>query len=276
MSEGNIFKVGNAVISKVYETSLGFEATTLFPKWQHAPQKVYLSVHSWLVKDEGKIYLIDTGIGKDKPRASALFNQQNHPFLEELAKHGVTPEQVDYVLITHIHTDHVGWNTVLKDGEWKATFPNARYIIPEESYQFQLSEKGKATSAQPCFKDSVLPLVEAGLVDFIPAAGGLFDGKFEYFPTPGHCTGHMSIRLNSEQQSALFAGDVMHALEQITDPQMGSMFCEDKPQADLTRIEILNQVAESNALYFSSHFGGSSVGRISKNDEGYVWHPVNN
>lgn len=111
-------KLGLAVVSKIFETSLEFKSDFLFPQWTDAAELITLSVHGWLVKNNGKIYLIDTGIGNGRKRPSPLFSDLDNPFLQRLAEQGVTPEQVDYVLITHIHTDHVGWNTSFKDGKW--------------------------------------------------------------------------------------------------------------------------------------------------------------
>lgn len=272
-------RVGKAIVSKIFETDITFKSTFLFPDWEKEATDIRLSVHGWLVRYEGKIYLIDTGIGKGKTRASPLFNELDSPYLAHLEEEGVKPEQVDYVLVTHIHTDHVGWNTYFKDGEWRPTFPNARYVFPEEGYQFNLSEQGKAVPGYAAFVDSVLPVIEAGLADFVPATGGLIDGKFEYIPTPGHCDGHMSIRLNSEGETGLFAGDVMHNLQQIAQPQLTSVFCIDKPLSVETRLQVLDRVAQDHTLYFSTHFGGSSVGYINKRDinseQGqFVWQPV--
>ncbi|EIC86192.1 MBL fold metallo-hydrolase [Serratia sp. M24T3] len=267
-------KLGKAVINKIYETDLAFNSNFLFPDWKKESSDLILSVHGWLVRHEGKIYLIDTGIGKGKKRTSPLFNDLDSPFLLRLAEQGVKPEDVDYVLMTHIHTDHVGWNTYYKDGKWQPTFPNARYVFPQEGYQYNLSDEGKAVPGYAAFVDSVLPVIEAGLADFIPAAGGVIDGKFEYISTPGHCAGHMSIRFNDEGENALFAGDVMHNLEQLPHPELVSVFCVDKPLAIATRKRILEQSAENHTLYFSSHFAGSSVGYINKQAGQFVWQPV--
>jgi glyoxylase-like metal-dependent hydrolase (beta-lactamase superfamily II) len=275
MSAGSIsHRLGKAVVSKVYETDIAFNADFLFPEWAREAGDLTLSVHGWLVKHGGKIYLIDTGIGHGKTRASPLFNQLDSLFLQRLAELGVEPEQVDYVLTTHIHTDHVGWNTYFKDGKWLPTFPNARYVIPEESYQYNLSEKGQQVPGYAAFVDNVLPIVEAGLADFMPRSGGIIDGKFEYIATPGHCDGHMSIRFDEDGESGLFAGDVMHNVQQIVQPELVSVFCVDKPVAVETRRRVLEQVAASHALYFSSHFTGSSVGYINQQQDQYVWQPV--
>ncbi|QII37655.1 MBL fold metallo-hydrolase [Rouxiella badensis] len=267
-------KLGTAVVSKIFETSLEFKSDFLFPQWADAAELITLSVHGWLVKNNGKIYLIDTGIGNGRKRPSPRFSDLDNPFLQRLAEQGVTPEQVDYVLITHIHTDHVGWNTSFKDGKWVPTFPNARYVFPQQSYQFFLTEQGKTVSGYAAFLDSVVPIVEAGLADFIPASGGVIDEVFEYFPTPGHCTGHTSIRLTSGGEQGLFAGDVIHNLRQIQQPQLACVFCEDKPLAEKTRLQVLEQVARDRTTYFSSHFSGSSVGTIEKRHERFIWQPV--
>lgn len=275
MSAGSLsHKLGQAVVTKIYETDLVFKADFLFPDWEKEATDLTLSVHGWLVKHDGKIYLIDTGIGKGKTRASPLFNQLDSPYLLRLEEQGVKPEQVDYVLMTHIHTDHVGWNTHFKDGKWLPTFPNARYVFPQEGYEFYLTAAGRAVPGYAAFEDSVLPIVEAGLADFIPAEGGTVDGKFEYISTPGHCDGHMSIHLSVDGENGLFAGDVIHSLPQISQPDLVSVFCVDKPLAIETRKAVLEQVAGSHTLYFSSHFGGSSVGYITEQDSQFKWQPI--
>jgi glyoxylase-like metal-dependent hydrolase (beta-lactamase superfamily II) len=123
------------------------------------------------------------------------------------------------------------------------------------------------------YEDSVLPIIEAGLVDFVGPEGGPVLDDFLFVPTPGHSIGHMSIQFSSKEQNAIFAGDVMHSPVQVVRPDINSVFCEFLDQATDSRMKILDHVAQNEALYFGTHFAGHSVGRITKGERGYLWIP---
>ncbi|MBY6262639.1 MBL fold metallo-hydrolase [Azospirillum sp. 412522] len=282
------YRVGSFNITRVTERLIEFPAASLLPDWQaervgpHAGSLVpgsvggdlartAVSVHTWLVRADGITILVDTGIGNDKVRRQPVFNGLRLPYLERLAAAGVTPGMVDFVLMTHVHTDHVGWNTMLVDGRWVPTFPNARYLLPRAGYEYFTGPDGRGRHNYDMFADSVLPVIEAGKAEFVPDDGGEVLPGFTYIPTPGHSVDHMSIALASGGRHGLFAGDVMHHPAQIFEPAWNSVFCADTDRARASRRLVLDRVADQDALYFSSHFPDTSAGRIARGADGFEW-----
>jgi glyoxylase-like metal-dependent hydrolase (beta-lactamase superfamily II) len=284
-------KIGQATVTRIPERSITFPASALLPDWDAAvascaqgwlvPEHMNAahthltaSVHSWLVKTETHRILIDTGIGNGKTRASPLFNQLDTPFLDRLAAAGCTPEEVTHVLLTHIHTDHVGWNTSLEGGLWIPTFANARYFIPRAGCNSFNAPHGRLRPDFDMYADSILPVIKAGQAELVdPTGGEVLDG-FTYHPTPGHSIDHMSILLSSQGEEAIFAGDVMHHPSQIGRPRWNSVFCADPEQAEDSRRRVLDYASERSMVYFSSHFAGSSAGRISRDGDAYRWQSI--
>lgn len=282
------FRVGDAEITRVTERL--FTTITpeyLFPEWdphvlerhrdwlvpdhmdaQH--EHVVLSVHTWVIKSRGRVILVDTGIGNDKDRPfSTLFHMLKNPYLERLAKAGVRPEQVDYVLMTHLHVDHVGWNTLKVDGAWVPTFPNARYVFAKAEQEFYATPAGERRLC--VYADSVLPLVEAGLTDVIADDGGSYLEDIRFHPTPGHSFRHMAISLHTRGEVALFAGDVMHHPLQVYRPAWNSVFCDTPQQARQSRQWLLDYASREHATVFPAHFAGRSAGTIKRDGEGFGW-----
>lgn len=231
-----------------------------------------LSIHTWVLRRPGRTILIDTGIGNFKERpGKAVFHQLNTPYLSRLKAAGVDPADVDLVLNTHLHTDHVGWNTQLVDGRWTPTFPNARYLFPQ--HELELVREHPAHLRQ-VYEDSVKPVLDSGQAATIAAAGESIGDGLRFVPTLGHTAGHMSIWLESGADCALFSGDVMHHPAQVFEPQLSSAFCDDPEQAVRTRLRVLAEVEERRALYFSSHFPESSVGMVERRGEHFAWRFV--
>lgn len=285
------YQVGAATITRVSEQTFGIDAARLFPKldpsvlhanaaWllpEHADTtltSLQLSIHTWVIRLGGSVILVDTacGNGKDRP-FGAIFHRLDTPYLARLAAAGVQPEEVDLVLITHLHVDHVGWNTRLVNGEWVPTFPNARYVFASAERAFY--DTPAAASRMMVFEDSVLPVIRAGLADEIGAEGGTYLPGIRFLPTPGHSVGHMSIEIASEGERALFWGDVVHHPLQVSRADWSSSFCADPEQATASRGRILQYAADHDAMVFSSHFSGSSAGRVRRDPrDGFRWQFV--
>jgi len=282
------YQVGDATIVRVTETVL----TTLtpafvFPDWDasvlaepvvdpHAGtmdesrEHLLLSVHTWIVRLNGRTILIDTGIGNAKDRPfSAVFHQLNNPFLERLEAVGVRPEDVDDVLITHLHVDHVGWNTRWVGGRWLPTFPKATYVYPKAEEDFYSTPQ--AESRRMIFEDSVVPIIESGQAKAIPGHGGTYLDNFTFHPTPGHSVGHMSISLESRGECALFTGDIAHHPVQVYRPEWSSVFCADASGARRSRRWAFEFGIDRNATLFTAHFPQSSAGRITRVGSGFQW-----
>jgi glyoxylase-like metal-dependent hydrolase (beta-lactamase superfamily II) len=283
------YRIGEVTITRVTETIIDMAPPErLFPDWQPqllageerrlapgAPaslrERIPTSVHSWLVKTPKSTILVDTGIGNGKTRPQAFFAHLDTPFLERLLAAGVTPEQVDHVLITHIHTDHVGWNTKMIGERWVPTFPNATYIFPRRGHDYFSSAEGRARPNHGMYEDSIVPVIATGQARMVEPEGGEVLPGISYLPTPGHSVDHMSISLTSHGEEALFAGDTMHSPIQVHAPQLSSVFCADPHEARRSRARVLSYCADREALYLSSHFAETSAGRIKRANDGYLW-----
>lgn len=306
------YKVGRSTIVKVHELDLTeFTATQLLPNLSPAslaahpawfdsrtydPQtgKVTLSVHTWVVRHEGHVLLIDTGAGNDKDRpALPVLDHLHQPFLARLAAVGVLPEQVDYILLTHLHADHVGWNTRRAGSDWVATFPNATVICSAVEWQYGAALaagdaaaihtlRQQAGLGEPVrlptpgvFADSLAPLELTDRLRRIPFLEGaqVLPGV-RFLPTPGHSIDHASISLTSDGHEALFGGDVLHHPFELHDPTLVSMFCEFPDAARTSRQWLATYAADRRPLYFSSHFPASSVGYIRRSGPAFEWEFV--
>lgn len=272
------YSIGDAEVIRVAEKLADLPASRLFPDHQKEfpaaglPEELPVSIHSWIVRMPNRLIVIDTGIGNDRDRGgNPLFDHLHTDFAERLAAAGVDRQQVDTVLMTHLHIDHVGWNTYHDGERWRPMFPNARYIFSA----LELEQWQREPKRRTIYDDSIKPLLDAGLAHAVgrsepPALG---DGLL-YMPTPGHSPDHASIILASKGECALFGGDVMHHPIQVSFPHWNSTFCEDKQGAEASRRRILEWCAARKAFYFSSHFAGSSAGVIESSaaDPGrYAW-----
>jgi glyoxylase-like metal-dependent hydrolase (beta-lactamase superfamily II) len=211
-------------------------------------------IQTWVVRMPGRTILIDTGVGNGKTRhESPLWNQRQGTWLDDLAAVGVRPEQVDTVVCTHLHVDHVGWNTRLEGGRWVPTFPRARYVIPGEEWEFWKWEAAEGREASGCIADSVTPIVEAGGAALVDARHEIAPGlRFE--PTPGHTPGHVAVRLHTPAGAAVFSGDLMHRTVQVAEPQWSSRFCHDPAHARKTREAFVESHADTGVLILPAHF----------------------
>jgi glyoxylase-like metal-dependent hydrolase (beta-lactamase superfamily II) len=285
-------RVGDAVVTRIPELLLrSFKTTDLIPDWRPGPadhyvramvpdcldaalEHVVISTHGWLVRTPRHTIIVDTAVGNGKPRAAAAFDHLQSPWLEQLAAAGVEPEAVDFVLLTHLHTDHVGWNTRLVDGRWVPTFPSARYVVPQgeqDRLAALVEAHGPDTPRTVFYADSVLPVIEGGQVSFVGADGGEPVEGFVFHPTPGHSAGHMSVGLASGGAYGFFPGDVMHHPIQIYRPEWSSVFSDSPERGRASREWALSHMADTGALVFSSHFPGSSAGRVSRTANGFRW-----
>lgn len=223
-----------------------------------------------VIRTRGKIILIDTCVGDCKPRNAPFFNMLQGPWLENFSKTGLRFEDVDYVMCTHLHADHVGWNTRLENGRWVPTFPNARYIFDRREAEFWLSEarEGRDSPDGPVFEDSVLPILEAGLADLVDETTELAHG-FRLEPTPGHSVGHAAFHLENAGGHLIFCGDVMHHPIQVREPHLFSRFCENPAQAIRTRMDFLGRYADTGILLAPAHFERGTFGRLTSGADGF-------
>jgi glyoxylase-like metal-dependent hydrolase (beta-lactamase superfamily II) len=216
-----------------------------------------MSYHSLIIRTPQGIVLVDTCIGAHKERpVIAEWHMQNYPYLERLAELGLTPADIDFVCCTHLHGDHVGWNTRLDNGRWVPTFPNARYLINRDEYDYW--ENFHAHHSDHVFKtawdDSVLPVMTAGQVDRVDNDHEVVDGIC-LRPAYGHSPGNVVIDVNDGKRSALLTGDVLHHPVQIERPDWYTFFDDNREGALKTRFAILESMADTGQIMLAAHFG---------------------
>ena len=226
--------------------------------------EVILCIQSYVIKTSHHTILVDTCVGNHKSRpARPSWHMQNSPFIEELGSVGVHSEEVDFVLCTHLHVDHVGWNTKLLDGRWVPTFPNAKYIFSRNEFELWAAryEKGETVPVPLVYEDSVLPIVEAGQAIIVEDTHQIDDGMW-LEPAPGHTPGHVMLNLKSGEETALMSGDVIHHPLQLIRPEWSSRACEDPHLSAVSRTKMLERVADTNTLLCPAHFGSPTMGHV--------------
>lgn len=234
------------------------------------------SIHSWIVRTRHHNILIDTCYGNHKDRGEGhLGTNLQSDWLDRLAAKGLRPEDIDFVMCTHLHSDHVGWNTRLIDGRWVPTFPNARYIFSRKEYEHWHPDMGAATfyGEGPAFIDSVLPCVEAGLAALVED-GYTVDDQLTVEAAPGHTPGTCVIRALSQGKGGLFVGDCMHSPLQVACPDVNSLACEDPAQARATRRRLLGDCAEHGHLLLPAHFPPPFAGHVKADGDGFEYFPL--
>lgn len=224
------------------------------------------SIYSLLVESRGKRIVIDTCVGNDKERGVPMWNQLQGAFLEEIAAAGFPRESVDFVVCTHLHQDHVGWNTMLVDGSWVPTFPNARYMFSARDWDWL---DGQAVTVLGDYAgDSVRPVIEAGLAELYEPDRQLTQ-EVALVSTPGHSPGHISVLIQSEDDSAIVTGDMIHHPCQMVYPAWSSTFDYDKEQAFKTRSSFLEQYCDRDTLVIGTHFPTPTAGLIVRDGKVY-------
>ncbi len=227
-------------------------------------------VQALVISTGDQTVVVDTCIGNDKQRDVKAWNNLQLPFLDRFREAGFDPLTVDAVVCTHLHVDHVGWNTSLVDGAWRPTFPESRYLFagPEHRHWDQEPHRQR-----PEHDDSIQPVVDAGLVDLVDMDAELAPGV-SFLATPGHTPGHCSVLLESNGSRALITGDFMHHAVQVAAPEWCSHFDTDPAAAERTRREFIEAHADTDLLVIGTHFGGPGAGHIVSVDGGHEFTPV--
>jgi glyoxylase-like metal-dependent hydrolase (beta-lactamase superfamily II) len=228
------------------------------------------SIHAFVIQAPGFTALVDTCVGNDKDRGGrAPFHMMQTTFLDDLRSAGVAPESVDLVICTHLHVDHVGWNTRLDNGRWVPTFPRARHLFGRREWEHWSSENTDDTKR--IMADSVTPVLDAGLADLV-AMDHRISSELWLEPTPGHTPGHVSVRLASDGAEAVITGDLMHCPVQVAEPDWGSHFDSDQEQARKTRRAFCERYADTAVAVLGTHFHHPTAGRIVRH--GSTWRFV--
>jgi glyoxylase-like metal-dependent hydrolase (beta-lactamase superfamily II) len=229
-------------------------ATWLAPFFEPEVGDLGSRIQSYVVRTPRHTVLIDTCVGNDKRReGSPAWHMRTGTYLEDLAAAGVKPDEVDLVVATHLHVDHVGWNTRLVDGRWVPTFPRARYVIVGQEWEYWKHEREHGAEHYGVIDDSVLPIVDAGLADLVEARH-VIDEHLRFEPSFGHTPGHVCVRLTAATGEAVFSGDLMHRVVQVAEPEWSSRFCADPAQARVTRRLFIERHADSGTLVLAAHF----------------------
>jgi glyoxylase-like metal-dependent hydrolase (beta-lactamase superfamily II) len=240
----------------------------LRPHFADERGRLKMSIHALVVETPDRRIVVDTCLGNDKQgRRIPTWNNLQTPFLNDLAAAGYPRESIDTVLCTHLHVDHVGWNTMLVDGKWLPTFPRARYLMGRTEFDHWRGQRGRE-DMQAVLADSVAPVYDSGLVDLVETDYRVC-GEVSLVATPGHTPGHVSVRISSDGEEALITGDFMHHPCQIAHPEWSSNADSDAAAAQATRERVLAQLAGGPTLVIGTHFAGATAGRIVRDGDAY-------
>jgi glyoxylase-like metal-dependent hydrolase (beta-lactamase superfamily II) len=271
-------KVGNVSVSSIIERDGPWRAPNImFPSatpkeladimssvpdftYDRAKDLLVITYQTFVVRTPRCTALIDTCVGEHQRRPPQLLFDKK-PWLDGFAAHGLKFEDIDYVFCTHLHVDHVGWNTRLQDGRLVPTFPNAKYVFSRREYEHwkQATEPNFAAVHEDC----VEPIVQCGQALLVDDVYRLSD-ELSLVPTPGHSPGHVCIDLRSGGERALFTGDMMHHCAQVLAPDWSSCFCFDPKKSAETRWKFFREHVDTETLVIPTHFPGTTAGHIKR------------
>ncbi len=273
-----VWQIGDVKVTRVVELEVTGGSRFILPdatreavrgyRWLHPhfmddDGNLVLSIHALVVDTGDRRIVVDTCIGNDKQRAIPAWSNLQTGFLADLEAAGYPPSSIDTVLCTHLHVDHVGWNTRLVDGEWVPTFPQARYLVGEVEWDYWSGRDAD----DPVLADSVRPVLDAGLVEFVAMDHSLCD-EVRLEPTPGHTPGHVSVRIASAGEEALITGDCIHHPCQMTRTDWCSSADYDQAQGRETREALLARLADGDVLVIGTHFATPTAGFVKRRDSG--------
>jgi len=277
------WRVGNVSITRVAELGgAPFPSTFMFPEatpelvrrhtwlrphFAHEDGRLFGSIHSFVIESGKRRIIVDTCVGNDKARSIEAWNMLQGPFLEHLAEAGFPAESIDTVMCTHLHVDHVGWNTRLVNGKWAPTFPNARYLFGRREWEHWSSEEAKHRDGD-VIGDSVRPIIDAGLAELVDMHHVLTP-EVRLEPTPGHTPGHVSVRISSRGAEAVITGDLMHHPLQCAEPDLANNFDVDADAARRTRRDFLARYSNQPVLVLGTHFAPPTGGWITAAEQAW-------
>jgi glyoxylase-like metal-dependent hydrolase (beta-lactamase superfamily II) len=288
------FQVGDITIHRVVEQEAPFfEPLEFFPSLTPAllaenrgwmteggyldarDGKVVLCIQAYLIRTPHHTILVDSCVGNHKPRPTRPFWSMlnSDRFEKNLAATGVGIDEIDYVMCTHLHVDHVGWNTKLENGRWVPTFPKAKYVFSDRELAYWTETERKDAAMAPWITDSVLPIVAARREEVV-RSDHAFSEIVSLIPTPGHTIDHYSVRVGRPGADAVITGDMIHSPLQARYPELGMRADYDSPQAGVSRRKLFDSLCETSTLVCTAHFPSPSSGRIGRWDNGYRFNPV--
>ncbi len=270
--------IGDVTITRIVELTTRSLGPHLLP--QATPEKlaqlrwldpfvsdgaILLSVHALVIESQGQRLLVDPCIGNDKVRSYPRWHQMQSDFLTQFSAAGFTPDSIDSVMCTHMHVDHVGWNTQLVDDRWQPTFQRARYLFAESEWNYWREEEQEYG---PVIEDSVLPIFDAGLADLVAEDHHVTDEVW-LEPTPGHTPGHVSVHIASRGEEAVITGDMIHHPCQIAHIDWSSTADWDQQQAAATRDQFIHRYADRPVLIIGTHFAAPTAGHLVRDKDGF-------
>ena len=240
----------------------------LQPDFADERGRLKMSIHALVVETPSRRIIVDTCLGNDKEnRRIPTWNNLQTSFLADVAAAGYARETIDIVVCTHLHVDHVGWNTMLDRGSWVPTFPNARYLMGRVEFDHWTNQTEREDMTA-VLGDSVTPIWDAGLVDLVETDYRICD-EISLVPTLGHTPGHVSVRIASQGAEALITGDFMHNPCQIARPDWSSTADSDPDAAPRTRQLMLTRLSDNPILVIGTHFAGRTAGHVVRDGDAY-------
>mgnify|MGYP003624794028 CR=1 FL=1 len=287
------FRFGDISVTRIVEMDMPMlGATTFFPDWNEAaiaPHRdwmvprhfdpvsgnVVITVQAFLIRTPHHTILVDTCVGNHKPREREMFDDKVFPWMDNFCAAGVTPEDIDFVLCTHMHVDHVGWNTKLEDGRWVPTFPNAKYIFSRTELDFWMEQSAQdnMTRTGDYVADSVIPILDAKRELVVEMDHQLEDGLVLQ-PLPGHTPGMVGLHVNSGGDQGILCGDMMHHMIQCHIPDWSTIACADQQAARTTRKAFLDRYADTDVMILPSHFPNPTAGFIVPDGDAFSFRYV--
>ena len=277
---GEVWKIGDVTITRILEIEAtgGMsriipdatrervqEIDWLYPHFADEQGRMRGAIHALVVETPERKIIVDTCIGNDKQRGVKAWNMLDTSFLADLTAAGYAPESVDNVLCTHLHVDHVGWNTKLEDGKWVPTFPNARYLMGRTEFEHWQAHADRMDGQDIIMNDSVMPIFDAGLVDLVDTDHQIC-AEVQLKSTPGHTPGHVSVMITSRGEQAFITGDFLHHPCQLAHPEWSSAPDSDPAQAIATRRQTYAALAEQPILVIGTHFATPTAGYLKQDD----------
>ena len=242
------------------------EIPWMYPHFADENGRMRGAIHALIVETPDRTIMVDTCVGNDKERGNPAWNQLQTEFLGDMEKAGYVLDVIDTVLCTHLHIDHVGWNTMLVDGKWVPTFPKARYLIGQVEFAHWQADTDEDQVA--VMTDSVLPVFDADLVDLVETNHKISD-EISLMPTIGHTPGHVSVMIKSNGEEAMITGDFIHHPCQFAHPEWSSSFDTDPVQSAQTRREIFDKYADTPTLIIGTHFATPTAGHLKRDGDAY-------
>ncbi|HUO12795.1 MAG TPA: MBL fold metallo-hydrolase [Caulobacteraceae bacterium] len=272
------WKIGKVTVTRVVEMQLPTPAGAayfipqataaelrkspwLYPNFVSEDDIMQMSIHALLVEAPGLRLMVDTCVGNDKPRSLLRNKALSTNFLEDMKSVGWTRESVDAVACTHLHVDHVGWNTMLQDGKWVPTFPNARYYIGRVEYEHWAADG--AGEQQQILDDSIQPVFDAGLAEFVELDHRI-SPELRLIPSTGHTPGHVCVMIESDGERAVITGDMSHHPCQLAHPDWSPAFDSDPQAAAKTRARLFAEWADQPILVIGTHYATPTAGHVRR------------